>query len=111
MHIKVGRTRTGSDGTIFVDSALTLPAGQDLPLDWIVGPPDAAGHYHVADIVLLGIDARVMLRGIATSSLSEGNGNLDDVIALFQRAARRALSTEPAGSAAEDASGTSPAQP
>ena len=111
MHLKLGRVPTGSNGTIYVDSVLTLPGGPDLPLDWIVNSPDPDGRYHITDIVLLGIDARVMLRSIATSALSEGDRNLNRVVALFRRAAAQALSTAPPATTAGNPSTAIPAQP
>ena len=79
-----------SDGRILVDSALALRPGFALPLTWIVRPEGPKGRRRIEDFVLAGIDARMMLRNLASTALEQQPANLDAVAALFDRLAIRA---------------------
>jgi ABC-type transporter MlaC component len=79
-----------SDGRYLVDSALELRPGFALPLTWIVRPEGPKGRRRIEDFVLAGIDARMMLRSLAATSLEQQSGNLDASADLFDRLALRA---------------------
>jgi len=89
VELRVERSRR-SDGRILVDSALVLRPGLAMPLTWIVRPEGPKGRRRIEDFVFAGIDARMMLRNIAATTLEQQPADLDAVAALLDRLAVRA---------------------
>jgi ABC-type transporter MlaC component len=88
-------SRPREDGSTLVRSRLGLGSGLSLPLDWNLEPDQPDGSYRIADLVLAGIDARIMLRNMATAVLADRSRNLEDLIALFRHVIARALVKPP----------------
>jgi ABC-type transporter MlaC component len=96
LALTVSRARPHDDGTLLVPSQLRLPTGVTVPMDWHLQKAQSGEEFRIIDVAVAGIDARFMLRNIAAATLADGAGNLDTLIALFQRSIAPAVATQPA---------------
>jgi len=88
--LRVNHSRRSNERYL-VDSALELrPGGIALPLTWIVRPEGPKGRRRIEDFTLAGIDAQMMLRELAATTLEQRPGDLDAVAAMLDRLAARA---------------------
>ena len=86
--LDVQRSRN-SNGDIVVYSQLTLSPGLRLPVAFVVHPEGAKGRRRIANIVVDGIDAQVVLREMVATALADNGGNVEAAITLFHHAAAR----------------------
>lgn len=101
LALDVKGSRTRPDGTTLVSSMLSLPSGTALPVDWRVAQNAGTGTFQIVDIMVAGIDAAIMLRTMAETSLAETD--IDGLIPQW-----RATLVRPTGGSVQRPTVTSP---
>jgi ABC-type transporter MlaC component len=71
LALEMTGSRTRPDGTTLVSSMLALPSGTAVPVDWRLAQDPGTGTFQIIDITVAGIDAAIMLRTMAETSLAE----------------------------------------
>jgi len=84
--LEVKGSRPRADGSTLVLSTLILPSGAALPLDWHVAQNPTNGTFQITDVALAGMDAAIMLRGMAATALADGKTGVDGLIQRLRRA-------------------------
>jgi ABC-type transporter MlaC component len=99
--LRVDRSRV-SDGRILVESTLLVPGGRALQLTWIVRREGPKGRRRIVDFRLQGIEVQMFLKTLAGTALERDHGNLDAVIALYNRIPARIAPPSRAATTAEE---------
>jgi len=84
LTLDVKSSRTRPDGTTLVMSMLTLPTGVTVPVDWRLAQNARTGSFQINDMTVAGIDAAIMLRTMANTSLAEAD--IDGLIPRWRAA-------------------------
>lgn len=71
LALDVTGSRTRTDGSTLVLSALTLPSGASVPVDWHVATDPTTGSLQVVDLTVVGLNAVMMLRTMAEATLEK----------------------------------------
>jgi ABC-type transporter MlaC component len=105
LSLQVNGSRTRPDGTTLVMSAIALPSGSVVPIDWRLAQDPETGTFQITDITVVGIDAAIMLRTMAEATLAE-----TDIAGLIPQWRAALVRREPASGAgnAERPTVTSP---
>ena len=86
LSLAVAGSQDRADGTTLVRSELSLASGAHLSLDWILERRPESDGFQVVDLVLDGIDARIILRTTAASMLADGRATVADLTAHLRHA-------------------------
>jgi ABC-type transporter MlaC component len=105
LALMVKGSRIHPDGTTLVMSMLSLPSGTAVPVDWRVGRNPETGTFQIVAIMVAGIDAAILLRTMAETTLAETD--IDGLIPHWRAALLRHAQTN-AGGTAERSTVTSP---
>jgi ABC-type transporter MlaC component len=97
LALEVKGSRSHSDGSMLVLSALTLPSGRSVPVDWEVMQDPAHGTFQITDITVAGINAAMALRSMTEATLTETD--IDGLIPHWRMALARHQQTSAGRSA------------
>ncbi len=92
LGLDVKGSRKRPDGTVLVLSALALPSGNAMPVDWRVSQDPRTGTFQIIDMTVAGIDAAIMLRTMAQATLAETD--IDGLIPHWRAAFTRRSGAE-----------------
>jgi ABC-type transporter MlaC component len=97
LALEVRGSRSHSDGSTLVLSALTSPSGMSVPVDWQVVQDPAHGTFQITGITVAGINAAMALRSMTEATLTETD--IDGLIPRWRMALAR-HQQKPAGGSA-----------
>ncbi len=96
--LAVKGSRMRPDGTTLVMSTLALPSGTTVPVDWRLEQNPATGTFQIIDISVVGIDAAILLRSMAETTLAETD--IEGLIPRWRATLARRAQSSTGGSAA-----------